>query len=61
MGGPIEKSFEEIAKEGEQLPVPAENKVPVSAIIGAVIAIAGPDAFAQAISSAEKKEEVPNG
>lgn len=41
MGGQVEKSFEEYAKEGEQIPAPAPTKVPVGAIIGAIAAIAG--------------------
>jgi len=56
MGGPMEKSFEEIAKQGEQVPA-----VPVSAILGAVGIITQgldvKDIIEQAIPPAEKKEE----
>lgn len=56
MGGPMEKSFEEMAKQAEET-----AKVPVAAIVGAVGIITEglniKDIVDQAIPPADKKEE----
>jgi hypothetical protein len=61
MGGQVEKTFEEYAKEGEQIPAEIA-KVPLIGIIGAFGIITEglsiPEVIEQALPPVEKKEEV---